>query len=90
MLNVAAETCLLIGALLLYLGMPHQKLLRSRPPGWLARGAGATLLTAAIFMLASNMSGSVSIFTAVVMAMTLWSLTPMLFAWLHHARRNSL
>lgn len=89
MLNEAAETCLLIGALLLYLGMPHQKLLRSMPPKWLARGAGAALLAAAIFMLASDMSGSVSIFTAVVMVMTLWSLAPLLFAWLRHARKNS-
>ncbi len=82
MAYVTAEVCVLIGGLLLYLGTPHQKLLRSMPPKWPIRGAGLALFAAAIVIFAMDLSGSVSTFTAVVMAMAMWSLAPLLFALL--------
>jgi len=88
MLAAAGDIATLLGAMLVYLASPNQPLLgdwRWRVlSGWL----GATLLTVGLLLLLAGMRPASAVFTAVTLAMLVWSVAPLVAAWWHRPREE--
>ncbi|MCF4164792.1 hypothetical protein L2U69_03955 [Zavarzinia compransoris] len=69
-----------LGALCLYAAAPAQKMLPA-PAGWRGAVLGGTGLGAALGVLMAAMGPAGAIYTAVTVAMTVWSLAPLALAF---------
>jgi glucose dehydrogenase len=81
MLVAAGDAATLMGAMLVYLASRNQPLMgnakRRKLAGWL----GAALLAAGLLLLLAGMRPASAVFTAVTLAMLVWSLAPLAAAW---------
>lgn len=82
--SVGSGLCTLIGATLVYLATPHQKLMRNVACKRAFAATGAAMLFAAALLLMRVMGSATAVFTVIVVAMLLWSLPPLLIGWLRH------
>ena len=73
-----------LGALCLYLASPHQKLLPHRALPVPLIAAGTVLLLASFALLRTYFSPAIAVFILLTTLMLLWSLPPLLIAWLRH------
>lgn len=78
----------LIGALLVYAGARHQRLLSDRGPRPRLRWLGSALLVAAFPIILGGLSVSVALFVWVAVAMTFWSIAPLIVAWRAWRRKD--
>lgn len=81
---VASGLCIIVGAALIYLATPHQKLARRVMAKPLLLTAGSMLVAIAAYLLMTIMGAATAIFTVIIVIMLLWSLPPLLIAWLRH------
>lgn len=88
MWNAISGLGLVMGGILFYFGTPHQQLDRTIAPKRSLRWGGLVLLIVATTLLATRMAVSAAIFSATIVVMTIWSLAPLLIAWLRHRREG--
>lgn len=82
-----AGALLLGGALCLYAGTPHQRLLAARPASRRVRVAGGACLAAALALLLARMGPATAVFTWTIGLMTAWTILPIAIGWLRHRRQ---
>lgn len=73
---------ILAGSVLIYLASPNQCALHKALPYRPAASSGALLLVAGQAMLLTWAGPATAVFIGVTVAMTVWSLVPLLAAWL--------
>lgn len=81
LLALAATIAGSLGALILYLAAPHQKLRREPLPKQPALVAGGLLLVASLALYLQVAGPATSVFILFTLLMTLWSVPPLGFAF---------
>jgi hypothetical protein len=87
-LVAAGDAATLLGAMLVYLASPNQPLLGNARWRVLSGWLGAALLTAGLLLLLAGMRPASAVFTAVTLAMLVWSLAPLAAAWWYRPREE--
>ncbi len=77
----AGDAATLLGAMLVYLASPNQPLMGNAKRRKLAGWIGALLLIAGLVLLLASMRPANAVFTAVTLAMLVWSVAPLAAAW---------
>lgn len=81
MLVAAGDAATLLGAVLVYLASPNQPLLGNARWRMLSGWLGTVLLIAGLALLLAGMRPAIAVFTAVTLAMLVWSVAPLAAAW---------
>lgn len=91
LLACAAALLVALGALLLYLATPHQRLFVTRPKsiGYLCVAGGLAILIG-LLVLVSLMGAAAAVFTWVVGLMVFWTIPPVLAGWLRYRKSRGL
>ena len=81
MIAVLGGVVVVVGATLLYLASPNQRLAKARLPGRLLAWTGIAAL-ASVLALVLRWAGPVaSVFIVVTLAMVAWTVLPLIVAW---------
>lgn len=84
---ILAIALLIFGASALYLAAPHQQLLRVAAPRSLALAGGLAIIVALIILL-SIMGPATAVFTIFIALMFLWSIPPVVIAWIRFKQKG--
>lgn len=84
---VSGFVLIMLGANLVHLASPHQKLMRvAGPRRPVIAAVGTAMLAIATLLLVRALSFLGGIFTALTLVMLLWSVPPLAIAWLRQRR----
>lgn len=84
----AGDAATVMGAMLIYLASPNQPLMGNAKRRKLAGRLGAALLTGGLLLLLAGMRPASAVFTAVTLAMLVWSVAPLAAAWWYRPREE--
>ncbi len=84
LLSATTAACLLMAALFLYLSSPHQRLFNRELPRRRLAFEGLVLALALLYLLSRSFAPAISVFILFSGLMLLWTLPPLLIAWLRH------
>lgn len=86
LLLIAAAVLILLGAGLLYLASPNQRLNVAALPSTLLAWAGLLLLLFALILLLQFSGSATSVFILLTGVMFVWTVPPMVIGYLQHKR----
>ena len=87
-LALAAVLAASLGALVLYLGAPHQKLRRKPIPRNRSLAAGTALVALALLLFLRVAGPATAVFILLTLLMALWSVPPLAVAYVHARTRT--
>lgn len=83
-----AVICALVGATALYLASPNQQALAQRISPRIGCILGIAALSISLMLFLRVAGPATSVYVLLTLVMLLWSLPPLLFAWLRQRKRN--
>ena len=89
MLAMGAAVAMIVAAAAFYLASPHQKLIGRTMPRRLLAGAGLVFSAAALVLLLQLAGPATSVFILLTGLMLLWTVPPLLIAYLRARREAS-
>lgn len=86
---ICAIALLIFGTSALYLAAPHQQLRRVAAPRILGLSGGLAIIAALIILL-TIMGPATAVFTTVIALMFLWSVPPVVIAWIRFKQKGDV